>query len=196
MLKYAFLIFALMIIGCGKSSNSQETVQLKTEEEILAIKYNKPFELKCAIRTIDGNIFSSLPQPVDEFQWPLDEEPPLMRIFQYKVGKEKLIVVVKVTERPEIEPFVSHRTENGSEYYMENSPVLKIQYRRAPVKVLTNGTIHDKLAYKEVTLFENIEERIFTIPSEVDEGLITDDFRCTLITEMNPAFRAQWRRIK
>lgn len=204
MLKLSFILVLALVVGCGKApempkpkqKSSSEMLEGKTEEEVFQIKYTEPFKLECAVRVMPGEFINLNVRPADQFIWTnLNDDLSLMRILHYKIGETEMIIVVKVPEAPEIVPYVNHRTETWKEYVMENSPVLKIRYRRAPKKVLLNGTVHDQNAYSEVKLYENVESRIFTISSEVRNGLETDDFRCKLVTKMNPFFADQWKEL-
>lgn len=201
MLKISFVLL-FILIGCGKAPeitntpSSKEALEGKTDEEVFVIKYQGPFILDCALRTVEGNIIKSGSTPVDQFMWSLNDDLSMMRVLHYKVGEQKMIVLVKIVEAPEIQPYVNHISENRKEYFMENSPVLKIKYRRAPGRILYDGSVHDPIAYKEVTLYENVENRIFSIASEVKNGLLTDDFRCTLKTKIHPYFKDQWKEVR
>lgn len=203
MLKLNFLVLLAVIVSCGKAPEMQnpvqkssgETLQGKTEEEVVQIKYREPFKLDCGVRIVKGEFINLNIDPKDQFSWSMADDLTLMRVLHYKVDKAEMIIVVKIDSSPEILPHVTHRTENFKEYFMENTPVLKIRYRRAPKKILFNGNVHETNAYTDVKLYENIEERIFTISSELNDGLITDDFRCTLSTKINPFFADQWKQI-
>lgn len=201
MLKTSFMLL-LLLIGCGKAPemkdapSAKEALEGKTEEEVFAIKYAEPFMLNCSLRTIPGTFIQKDIEPEDEFEWSLDSDLSLMRVLHYEVGAQKMIVVVKIEKGPEIKPVVHHTSEDFREYYMESSPVLTIKYRRAPGRILIDGSVHDERAYKHVTLYENVEKRIFTIPSEVKNGILTDDFRCILKTKIHPHFKEQWKIIR
>lgn len=203
MLKLGFLFLLAVVASCGKAPDMPETkqksssdsLQGKTEEEVVEIKYKEPFRLECAIRVMKGEFINLNVRPSDQFSLGLNEDLSLMRVLHYKIGRTEMVAVVKIVAAPEILPYVIHRTETFREFEMENSPVLRIKYRRAPRRTLLNGTIHDQNAYSEVKLYENIENRIFTISSEAGSDLETDDLRCKLVTKMNPKFSDQWKEI-
>lgn len=203
MVKLGFLFLLAVVVSCGKAPEMPETKQKsssdtfvgKTEEEVVEIKYKEPFRLECAVRVMKGEFINLNVRPSDQFSVGMNEDISLMRVLHYKIGKTEMVIVVKIVAAPEILPHVVHRTETFKEYEMENSPVLKIKYRRAPRRTLLNGTIHDQNAYSEVKLYENVESRIFTISSESGDDLETDDLRCKLVTKMNPKFADQWKEV-
>lgn len=202
-MKTALILLLVFLSACGKapkmkdeSKSSRHMLNGKSDDQIIALKYNSPFELKCSIRMLKGEIISLNVDPVDQFTLTLSDDLHLMRVLNYKVGGTEMIIVVKIASAPEILPHVTHRTENWKEYYMENTPILKIKYRRAPKKILSTGTINDPKAYSKATLYENIEKRLFTITSEVGNTLESDDFRCTLVTKIHPRYADQWKEVK
>lgn len=200
-MKSFLLLMAVFVLGCGKAPDMPEyyysgNLSAKSMDEVVAIKYTGPFILNCAIRTFNDNVIKTMNDPIDSFDWELTGDFSLKRVLHYRVGDQKMVVVVKIAEVPKIVPFVNVTTETKKEYYMENSPVLKIKYRRAPGRILLDGTIHDENAYKEVTLYENVDERIFSIASEVDEDIVTDDLRCTLKTGIKPVYSKEWQQLK
>lgn len=201
-MKIVFLL--LVLLGCGKApempeyqQKSKEALEGKTEEEIKEIKYAETFRVQCSLRAVKGDMIDLKADPTDKFDWILNEdEMSLMRVLNYKIGEQEMAVVVKISKKPELQDVVNYKTPDQKEYYLENSPVVKITYRRGPKKMLTNGSVHDRNAYSEVTLYENIEESIFTFGSEVDDHVESEDFRCKLVTKINPNFSDQWKRVK
>lgn len=198
------VIFLALITSCGKApsmpkgTNEKSGLPLngRTNSEILDLKYNNKINLKCELRVQEGEKVDLSLSPTDEFTWSILGDVSSMRFLNYKIDKKELIIVVKVISNLKFLSSMTHINEKKQEFYLQYSPILTIDYRRASKKILTNGTIHNRDSFDSIDLFENIPTRIFTMTTEEYDEVVTEDVRCTLMTNINPDYADQWVRVK
>lgn len=205
MTKLSLALLFILVSACGKAPEMKIPAQGKTSEslvgkskaEILTLKYDNHINLDCAVRVKKGpTIDLSLP-PTDSFSWDITHELSVMRMLSFRLGNMDTVVVVKLASPIELLEYNTHIDEKRNEYVMEHSPSLSIAFRHDSKTILSNGSVHDQLKFTAVKLFENVETRIFTVTTEdKDENEITEDFRCTLRTKINPAYKDQWKKIR
>lgn len=205
MTKLSLALLFILISACGKApemkipteGKTSESLVGKSKSEILTLKYDNKITLDCAVRVKKGpSIDLSLP-PTDSFTWDITNELSVMRMLNFRIGNMDTVVVVKLVSPIELVEYNTHIDEKQNEYVMEHSPVLTIAFRNDSKTILSNGSVHDTFKYKTIKLFENVESRIFTLTTEDnDENQITEDFRCTLRTKINPAYKDQWKKIR
>jgi hypothetical protein len=117
------LLTSLLITACGKApsmdaytSKSVHSLTGKSKEEILRLKYNNRISLNCKIRLSNGQKVYIKNGFADEFTWSLTEELSMLRVLNYLTDDE-MVIVVKMADKVKIEDQLSHRGENGREYY-------------------------------------------------------------------------------
>jgi hypothetical protein len=200
---FVLFVLAFITLSCGKApsmpeytSKTFEPLAGKSNSEILNLKYDNSINLKCVIYLQD--------KPVDHFQWRIPGELSLMRLLHYKIDNKEMIAVVKLSEGLKFFESYTHKDEYKNEYYMEQSPYLKINFRRGPKTILSDGSVHNVESFAQKTIFENIDSRLFaysTIERNEDDRdapprIVKDELRCMLATQINPPYRHQWRRVK
>ncbi|MFP5387385.1 MAG: hypothetical protein ACLGHN_15010 [Bacteriovoracia bacterium] len=204
MIKISLLLLIACFVGsCGKApsmkpyqSSSAYPLTGKSNQEIFKLKYDNRLYLNCRIRVSNGQKVRITNGFADEFTWNILGELSLLRVLNYLMDDE-MVIVVRMAEIIKVEDQLSHRGEDGREYYMEHSPVLKILYRRASKNILSNGSVHDLTTYQEATLYENVETRLFEMTTEKEDGsLVTEDLNCMLKTKANPEYGFQWKVVK
>ncbi len=202
-------LFIVLLAGCGKapkmkdysglqpkSSKSAESLMNKSQEEILRLKYNNKIQLNCVLRVSDGGKINFSDDPTDTLIWDIPDELTKLRIMNFHLGKDPFVIVVRMAAPMKIMDQLSFTALDQREYFMEHSPVLKINYRRAPKSILTNGSVHDKETFSVVNLYENVETRLENRITETDDKLVSEDLRCTLKTRINLAYKDQWKLVK
>lgn len=204
MLKLTLVTLLILVTACGKapsmpkSKNEKSVSPLtgKTTAEILDLKYNNQIDLKCELRVQKGDKVNLSKVPTDEFIWRIPGDVSVMRFLNYKIGKKELIVAFKVTSTIRIVDSLTHTNEKKQEFYLQYTPVLNVDFRRASKTTLTDGSIHNRDSFEDLDLFENIPSRLYTMTTEENDEVVTEDVRCTLLTEINPAYADQWVRVK
>lgn len=205
MTKLSLALIFILISACGKAPEMKTPVQGKQAEsltgksnsEIISLKYNNKINLDCEVRVNKGSSIDLSRPATDSFSWDIPGELSLMRMLNFRLGNTDTVVVVRIAEGLKFLDFNSHTDEKQNEYYMEHTPVLTISFRHDSKSILLNGEVHDLSSYKSVKLVENVESRIFTTRSEDNDGnRITEDFRCTLKTKINPAYKDQWKKVR
>ena len=197
------LLFSL-IASCGKAptmsgpneGKSSNPLNGKTNSEILTLKYNNQVDLNCVVRVQKGRTVDLNTKPVDEFTWQLTSELSMMRVLNYKIADRETILVMRLAAGIQFQDILTHVAENRVEYFMEFTPVQKVLFRRAPKSILSNGSVHDRSTFTGTSLFENVETRLYTMTTERDDEVVTEDVRCKLVTRPNRAYRDQWRIVK
>ncbi len=197
-------ILLLVFIGCGKAPSLPEPTQGKTfsplngktTAEILDLKYNNQIDLQCELRVQEGHKVDLSKAPTDQFVWSIPGDVSGFRFLNYKIGNKELIVAFKVESTLKFMNSLTHVNERKQEFYLQYSPVLTVDFRRAARTTLSNGTIHNRDSFEYVDLYENIQTRLFTMTSEGNDEVVTEDVRCTLMTKINPAYADQWVRVK
>lgn len=198
------LLLVFAFISCGKAPSlpeptKQRTVSPltgKTKNEILNLKYNNDIDLKCELRVQEGEKVDHSKAPTDEFVWKISSELSALRLLNYKIGNQELIIVVKLATDLKITENLIHVNDRKQEFHLQYSPVLTINFRRAAKTVLTNGTVHHRDSFESVDLYENIPSRLLTMTTEQDDEVVTEDVRCTLVTKIHPDYADQWVRVK
>jgi hypothetical protein len=205
MTKLSLALLFILTAACGKAPSMKvpaegkhgEPLVGKSNAEILNLKYNNKISLDCVIRVKKGPSIDLNASPTDSFSWDIPGELSIMRVLNFKLGNTDTVVVVKLADNIK---FIDNQTvidEKQHEYFMEHSPVLTIAFRRDSKTILSNGSVHEQFKFKNVKLSENVETRIFTMTSEDNDGNeLTEDFRCTLKTKINPAYQYQWKLIR
>lgn len=204
MKKLSLALLFTLVISCGKAPSDSnpaygkyaETLTGKSNEEILKLKYGNKIDLKCAVRVQDGRIVRMSAKPVEEMVWQLTSELSLLRVLNFKVGNKETIIVIRLSKPLNFLQSLNHTAENRREYYMEHTPVQKILYRRASKKILSDGSVHERGTFFEHTLYENVESRLYTMTTFEDNRPVTEDVRCTLLTNINPQYSNQWQIIR
>lgn len=197
-------LLLLVFIGCGKAPSLPEPTQGKTfspltgktTAEILDLKYNNQIDLQCELRVQEGDKVDLSKAPTDQFVWRISGDVSGFRLLNYKIGNKELIVAFKIESTVKIRGNHTHVNERKQEFYLQYSPVLTVDFRRAARTTLSNGTIHNRDSFEYLDLYENIQTRLFTMTSEGNDEVVTEDVRCTLMTKMNPAYADQWVRVK
>lgn len=197
-------ILLLVFIGCGKAPSLPEPTQGKTfspltgktTAEILDLKYNNQIDLQCELRVQAGDKVDLSKAPTDQFVWSIPGDVSGFRFLNYKIGNKELIVAFKVESTLKIMNSLTHVNERKQEFYLQYSPVLTVDFRRAARTTLSNGTIHNRDSFEYINLYENIQTRLFTMTSEENDEVVTEDVRCTLMTKINLAYADQWVRVK
>ena len=190
---FILVLVAHLISACGKAPSMDAYTQKsvhnligKSKEEVLSLKYNNRIFLNCKIRLSNGQKVRITNEFVDEFTWNLLGELSLLRVLNYLMDDE-MVIVVRMAEAIRIEDQLTHQGKDGREYYMEHTPVLKVLYRRDSKDILSNGSVHD----------ENVETRLLEINSEREDGsLVTEDLNCMLQTNAKPEYDFQWKVVK
>ena len=204
MTKLGLASLFILITACGKApemktpneGKSAQPLEGKTNSEIIAEKYSK-ISLDCSVRVKKGPAIDLNADPTDSFSWELPGVQSGMKVLNFRQGNIDTIVVVKITEALKFVDTNSVVDEKQNEYFMEHSPVVTVSFRHDSKKILVNGQVHDSFRFKNAKLSENVETRFFTITSEDnDRNQITEDFRCTLNTKMNPAYAHQWKKVR
>lgn len=206
-MKFLSILMLLVLMSCGKAPEMKtpeprtrknfETLSGKEQKEILSLKYNNNIQLQCTLRVSDGTKINFSEDPVDTLAWDMPGESSLLKIMHFQLGPDPYVIVVKITEPLKILDHLTYSSPDGREYFMEHTPMLKIQYRRGPKSILTNGSVHEREAFTPVSLFENVEARLEHRSTEADdEKLVTEDFRCTLATTISSPYLSQWKIIK
>lgn len=205
MTKLSLALIFILISACGKApemkipteGKSADSLVGKSKSEILNIKYNNNIFLDCAVRVKQGPTIDLSSAPTDSFTWDITHELSILRMLSFRLGNIDTVVVVRLASAVEIKDYITYVDEKQNEYVMEHSPVMTIAFRRDSKSILTNGGVHELSKFKTVKLHENVETRIFTMSTEDnDENELTEDFRCTLRTKINPAYKDQWKRIR
>ena len=201
-----FLLLMTIMLACGKApemkdysrpGKSFETLSGKSNEEIFRLKYNHQINLNCEMRVNQGQKIDLNFDPADTLSWNVPSELSVMKILNYKAGKKYYVVVIKLGEPIKILERVDYTTHDLKEYFMEHSPVVKILYKRAERKALSDGSIHQAETFSEVFLYENIHSHLFTKTSRTDEDkFVTEELRCRLATKVHPQYKHQWQLIK
>lgn len=197
-------ILLLVFIGCGKAPSLPEPTQGKTfsplngksTAEILDLKYNNQIDLKCELRVQEGERVDLSIKPTDEFIWSIPGDKTVLRLLNYKIGKRELIVAFKLASTIKFMNNLTHVNENKQEFFLQYSPVVTVDFRRAAKSILSNGAIHNRDSFEDLDLYENIPSRLFTMTTEENDEVVTEDVRCTLMTKINPAYADQWVRVK
>lgn len=204
MLKKSSLVFCLIALGCGKAPEMKEPYQGrtihdltgKTSQDIAKLKYNNRISLYCSIKASTGQILSYNSKPVDEFFWDLPHDLNQLHMLNYKIGTKAVTVIVRLTENMDFRPQLTHIGRNRTEYFMENTPVQKIYYKRASKTTLRDGSVHERSTFSETTLFENVETRLFSMTTETEDGFISEEVNCKLQTQAFPEYASEWRIIR
>lgn len=204
MQKLILVMLLILTASCGKAPslpnpNQGKTVSPlvgKSNEEILALKYNNQLDLKCEVRVQKGGKVDLNKEPTDQFVWNVPGELSLLRVLNYKIGKKETILVVRLSKLLEFHDSLTHVNERKQEFYLQHTPVLTIAYRRAAKSILSNGSVHELDTFSNKPIFENVESRLFTMTSEVNNEFVTEDVRCSLVTKINPDYQDQWVRVK
>jgi hypothetical protein len=205
MTKLSLGLLFVLLVGCGKApemktpnqGKSADSLIGKTNSEIISLKYNNNINLDCAIRVKKGFSVDLNEKPVDSFTWNISGELSMMRVLNYKIAKSDTVVVVRVADKLQFVDNQTVLTEDRKEYFLEHTPILTISYRRDSRTILTDGTVHERMRFTNVKLFENIESRVFTLTNEDNDGkMVTEDLRCMLRTNINPAYKDQWNRVR
>jgi hypothetical protein len=200
------LLLMILSFGCGKapemkdysrSGKSFEALSGKSKEEIFLLKYNNQVNLNCEIRVNRGQKIQVNIDPADTLSWNLPSELSVMRIMNYRVGDKYFVVVVKLDGPIKIVDRVNYTADDLTEYYMEHTPVVKILYKRAERKALSDGSIHQPGAFSEALLYENVQFHLFTKTSKSDEDkFVTEELHCKLAAKAHPHYVHQWKLIK
>lgn len=193
----------ILIAACGKApemkvpdeSKYAQPLQGKTNTEIASIKYRK-ISLDCSYRINPGSEIDLKASPTDTFSWDVLNDSTKLRVLNSRFGNVDSAVVVKVSPVSFVDAH-SVTDEKQNEYFMEHSPILTASFRIDSKKILSNGQVHDRNRFKGARLSENVETRLFTMTSEdYDGNVITQDLRCTLKTDVNPAYAYQWKKVR
>lgn len=204
MLRMILVILLGMLVSCGKAPTEKvptqgrfaENLTGKSNEEILSLKYNNQVSLRCQVRVNNGDFIDLRARANDEMVWAIPGELSSLRVMNYMAGDKSMVIVIKMNGGLSFLPQKNYVAENRREYYMENTPKLDILYRRAPKSILNSGEVHERMAYIRRTLYENVEERLFTMRTGRGEEEVTEDLRCTLLTNIDPLYRMQWQIIR
>jgi hypothetical protein len=204
MLKMTLVTLLILAAACGKapsmpkSKNEKSVSPLngKTTGEILDLKYNNQINLNCELRVQKGVKVDLSKAPTDEFSWRILGDVSVLRFLNYKIGNKELIVAFKVVSTVQILDQLTHVNEKKQEFFLQYSPVLRVEFRRAAKSTLSNGSIHNRDSFEDVKLYENIQSRFYTMTSQEKDEVVTEDVRCTLQTKINPAYTDQWARVK
>lgn len=200
-------LLLLMLMSCGKAPEMKmpeprekklfETLSQKEPEDVLSLKYNNKVQLNCSVRVSEGNKINFSDDPADTLSWDMPGDKSVMKILRFYLGTEPFVIVLKIAEPLKILEHLSYTSPDLREYFMEHTPTVKIQYRRGPTSILTSGSVHQREAFKEVSLYENIETRLEQRQSKTDDDiLMAEDFRCMLTTEINKPYQHQWKIVK
>ena len=203
----SFVMLLALVISCGKAPNDNkvkptlrtsvnEPLRGRTKEEILKLKYNGNITLYCALRAQPGITLDITASPTSEFYWDLPSDLSQFKILSYRVGGKDFMTAIKLTRAMEFPSVQNYTDENFREYYMENSPILPIAYKRLPKTALSDGTIQQRMGYTTATLRERVETRLFTKVVESNHGEYVIDVRCTLQTIIQPEYALQWMLVK
>lgn len=206
-MKLLGILMLMILMSCGKAPEMKmpearekkvfETLTNKNPDEVLSLKYNNKIQLNCTLRVSEGNKINFNADPADTLSWDMPGNTSVLKILRFHLGTDPYVIVLRIAEPLKIVDQLSYTSPDLREYYMEHTPTLKIQYRRGPTSILTSGSVHQKEAFKEVSLYENIEERLEQRLSKTDdEILMAEDFRCTLATRINSPYLHQWKIVK
>lgn len=190
---YTLALLALMA-ACGKApqenspgpSTPPKTDTMRTpmtissETEEVKKKYVKPFRFHCQVR-IDQEL-------KDQFEWENPSETHLYKILNYKLRDKEMAFIFRLNEQIVFKDVVSFTDEHRKEYFMENTPVLGISYRRDLKKILNNGEIHQREKFNHLKFYENIPTTVFVSFEE--------SVTCTLKTEITQGFEHQWMIVR
>lgn len=194
---------AILLSGCGKAPQYDYVNRTVMDpliglpsDEIIKKKYDGPPTLICDVRVQEGDVMNLMIAPVETMTWTIDELTTLKKFLNYSLGSKSYLVAFRMEDPIEFVDEVSIM-RNGHEFQMQNSPVLKLYYRRGLRSMLSNGSVHDLRTYTKITLNENVTTPLFTLTTEtLKRELITEDVRCTLKTKLRAQYRDQWKIIR
>jgi hypothetical protein len=153
-------ICLIVLISCGKAPEYPQPVTSASEPYLpdrIEIKEELPqfdkrgLHLKCDLR-IMGKI-------IDEINWTPAYGHELLRLINFRVGKEEKVILIKF---PELNP----------------SGDFSIFFRRDSRKILINGSVHKLNEYHHAHLSENVVESLY---NEMNELSVEEEFSCLLV---------------
>jgi hypothetical protein len=179
------------------SGRSFSALAGRSAPEIISLKYENRVRLSCELRLSESGAIDLAAPASKKIEWDYPFDPAQLKIMNYRNGKEDFVIVLRLEDPIEVRDAVTHVTEDGREYYMEHTPVLRLLYRRAHRRILQNGGVHERQTYLRRSLFENVQERLFTISTDTwDRRTATEDLRCKLETRAPPPYLDQWERVR
>jgi hypothetical protein len=193
-----------LIVSCGqydtvkkpKTSRKVESLEGRTNDEILKMKYGYDIKLNCVLRIQEGRVIDENRLPSATFTWDILHELSLNRTLNYSLHNTNYIMVVALKAPLEFLDSLTHIDENNNEYYMEHSPKLLIAFGGTARSTYYSGWTRDNMNSEHV-LYENIESPLYIKTTEQDgQKPVTEEVRCILKTKIKPGYENQWVRVK
>jgi hypothetical protein len=188
------------IAACGKEPKTlpnqvvgQENFTSMSSEEILRVKYDNEIDLKCDLRVHEGPYVDLNYKPSKSFTWKLNRELSQGRKLEVEFKGRRYTVDIRLSSKMKVQN-LEYTDSQGNHFTMLYSPTVNIRYRSLMSMIESMRLYEEEEFIGEARLFENIPVVIYSLTSEnlATGETVSEDLRCQLKTQINPAYKDQW----